>query len=93
MYLGLLTSWYLSCRAAFRAIKKLRLARGGDLPFDMRPEELREHPCDRGNDTATANLLRRPCLADYAGQPLLTSARHPLNRVCMYALSIYLTTV
>lgn len=26
--------------AAFRAIKLLRIARGGEFPFDMRPESL-----------------------------------------------------
>ena len=29
-------------------------------------QELQEHPCDRGNDTATANLLSRPTLSHYA---------------------------
>jgi hypothetical protein len=52
--------------AAFRAIKLLRLARGGEFPFDMRPEERQEHICDRGSDTATENLLQRPVLHEYA---------------------------
>ena len=65
--------------AAFRAIKLLRIARGGEYPFDMRPEEKQEHVCDRGNGTATNNLLIRPILKVWL--TLLTSLSGPVTHL------------